>query len=112
MPSNAIKWTVRFLAALGVLIGGFALLSILVGGGRPPRSASVSLGRYGGNRPYRGRCCFGVLTGGLAAKRHVFVSQHSDGREYLRSAAVGDCGSDPVGSQANQRLNRTRVALG
>ena len=32
MPANAIRWTVRLFAALGVLIGGFALLSIIVGG--------------------------------------------------------------------------------
>ena len=29
MPANAIRWTVRLFAALGVLIGGFTLLSLL-----------------------------------------------------------------------------------
>lgn len=89
MPDHAIRWTVRLFAALGVLVGGFALLSIIVGGpgrgtpmpwvspgapfgtyvqstqlglltlsvgfafvfaGGRPRSASVSLGPYGGTR--------------------------------------------------------------
>jgi hypothetical protein len=36
VPANAIRWTVRLFAALGVLIGGFALLLFLGEGGHKP----------------------------------------------------------------------------